>query len=83
LHHNFRNFDPRSTRVVLFDGGRASCRRSAPRLAAKTRRDLERLGIEVHLDTVVTTIDDRGVEVRFGDGSTRRFAARTKIWAAG
>jgi NADH dehydrogenase len=83
LHHNFRNFDPRSTRVVLFDGGTSILPTFGPRLAAKTRRDLERLGIEVHLDTLVTDIDDRGVDVRFGDGSTRRFAARTKIWAAG
>jgi NADH dehydrogenase len=83
LHHNFRHIDPRSAHVLLFDGGQAVLADFGARLAQKTRRDLERLGIEVHLETMVTDIDDRGLAVRFGDGSTRRFTARTKIWAAG
>jgi NADH dehydrogenase len=83
LHHNFRHIDPRTARVLVFDGGQRVLASFGPRLAGKTRRVLERLGIEVHLETMVTDIDDRGLEVRFADGSTRRFAARTKIWAAG
>jgi NADH dehydrogenase len=83
LRHNFRHIDPRSARVVLFDGGESVLPSFGPRLAGHTRRALERLGIEVHLETMVTDIDDHGLAVRFQDGSTRRFAARTKIWAAG
>jgi NADH dehydrogenase len=83
LHRNFRHIDPRSARVLLFDGGTSVLADFGPRLAQKTGRDLERLGIEVHLGAMVTDVDDHGLEVSFGDGSTRRFAARTKIWAAG
>ena len=83
LRRNFRHIDPRSARVLLFDGGHSVLADFGPKLAAKTLRDLMRLGIEVHLDTMVSDVDHRGLEVRFADGSTRRFAARTKIWAAG
>jgi len=83
LHRNFRHIDPRSARVLLFDGGTSVLADFGSRLAQKTGRDLERLGIEVHLGAMVTDVDDHGLEVSFGDGSTRRFAARTKIWAAG
>jgi NADH:ubiquinone reductase (H+-translocating) len=83
LRHNFRRIDPRLTRVLLFDGGSRVLADFGPSLAAKTKRDLERLGIEVHLDAMVSDVDDHGIEVRFQDGSTRRFAARTKVWAAG
>ena len=83
LRHNFRHIDPRSARVLLFDGGTSVLADFGHRLAQKTQRDLERLGVEVHLDAMVTNVDDHGLEVRFGDLSTRRFAARTKIWAAG
>jgi NADH:ubiquinone reductase (H+-translocating) len=83
LRHNFRHIDPRSARVLLFDGGHSVLADFGPKLAANTLRNLRRLGIEVHLETTVSDVDDRGLQVRFGDGSTQRFAARTKIWAAG
>ncbi len=83
LRGNFRRIDPRRAKVLLFDGGSSVLPDFGPRLAAKTRRDLERLGIEVHLDAMVTDLDDHGLEVRFADGSARRYNARTKIWAAG
>ena len=83
LRHNFRHIDPRSARVLLFDGGKTVLADFGPRLAERTRRDLERLGVEVHLETMVTGVDDHGLDVGFADGSTRRFTARTKIWAAG
>jgi NADH:ubiquinone reductase (H+-translocating) len=83
LRRNFRRIDPRRARVLLFDGGSSVLANFGPRLAVKTKRDLERLGIGVQLNTMVTDVDDQGIEVRFEDGSTRRFAARTKIWAAG
>ncbi|MGH9047046.1 MAG: NAD(P)/FAD-dependent oxidoreductase [Acidimicrobiales bacterium] len=83
LRRNFRHIDPRNARVLLFDGGPRVLAEFGERLAAKTHRDLERLGIEVHLQTMVTDVDDHGIEVRFEDDSTRRYGARTKIWAAG
>jgi NADH:ubiquinone reductase (H+-translocating) len=83
LARNFRRIDPRHARVLLFDAGPRVLAEFGPKLAEKTRRDLERLGIEVHLETKVTGVDDGGIEVLTPDGSTTRFAARTIIWAAG
>ncbi len=83
LRRNFRRIDPRRARVLLFDGGPSVLAEFGPSLAAKTRRDLERLGIEVHLEAMVSDVDEHGLDVRSKDGSTRRFSARTKIWAAG
>jgi NADH dehydrogenase len=83
LRKNFRHIDPRQARVLLFDGGPSVLAEFGPRLAAKTERSLGRLGIEVHLHAMVTDVDDHGISVRLEDGSTRRFGARTTIWAAG
>ena len=83
LRNNFRHIDPSSARVLLFDGLQQVLAEFGTRLSARTLRDLGRLGVEVHLDTKVTALDERGLEVTGGDGSTQRFTARTKIWAAG
>ncbi|MGH9043531.1 MAG: NAD(P)/FAD-dependent oxidoreductase [Acidimicrobiales bacterium] len=83
LRNNFRNIDPRKARVLLFDAGDAVLTEFGPKLAARTKRDLQGLGIELHLGAMVTAVDDHGIVVRFSDGSTRAFATRTKIWAAG
>jgi NADH:ubiquinone reductase (H+-translocating) len=83
LRGNFRRIDPRTAKVLLFDGGPAVLAEFGPRLSARTLRDLERLGVEVHLGAMVTNVDDRGLQVRASDGQIKHFAARTKIWAAG
>jgi NADH dehydrogenase len=83
LRRNFRRIDPRSARVLLFDGVNEVLPSFGHRVAARTALDLSRLGVEVHLGTMVTGVDAQGLDVRFADGSTRRFLARTKMWAAG
>jgi NADH dehydrogenase len=47
-------------------------------LSASARRQLERLGVEVHTDSPVTSIDANGVAL-----GARRIASRTVLWAAG
>jgi NADH dehydrogenase len=79
LKHNFRTFDPSDARIVLLEGGGAVLATFPPSLQRHTLRDLERLGVEVHLNALVTGVDETGVEVEGGD----RIEARTKIWAAG
>ena len=62
---------------------RRCCRRSAPSSARKTKKELEKLGVEVMLGAMVTDVDERGIEVKYKDGRTERIDAVTKIWAAG
>src|ERR1700754_5009033 len=47
-------------------------------LSASAKRQLEKLGVEVHLGEAVTAVDDEGVEV-----GGRRIATQTVLWAAG
>jgi NADH:ubiquinone reductase (H+-translocating) len=83
LHRNFRRIDPRTARVLLFDGTESVLAEFGQRLSGRTLRDLERLGVEVHLGALVRDVDDHGLTVQRADGSSARFEARTVIWAAG
>jgi NADH:ubiquinone reductase (H+-translocating) len=82
LKQDFRRIDPTSARVLLFDGGDAVLASFGDQLSAKAARGLERLGVEIHTDSIVTDIDRTGVVVKTGDDE-RRIYARTKVWAAG
>lgn len=78
LRREFRNIDPRQTRVLLVEAGPRILSTFPESLSAKAQAQLERLGVEVLTGQPVTRIDDAGVEL---DG--QRIAARTVLWAAG
>jgi len=78
LPREFRRADPRQANVLLVEAGPRLLPAFAPELSEKARRQLEKLGVEVRLDTAVTRIDDQGVML----GDTPH-AARTVLWAAG
>jgi NADH:ubiquinone reductase (H+-translocating) len=82
LKDDFREIDPTSARILLFDGGKQILAGFGDRLSAKGARGLERLGIEIHTESIVTHVDRDGVVVKSGDDE-RRIAAHTKVWAAG
>jgi NADH:ubiquinone reductase (H+-translocating) len=81
-HHSmlddFRNFDPRETKIVLLEGGPRLLTSFEPDLAARALRDLEGLGVEVHLNAVVTRVERDAVYV-----GEQRIPTRTVLWAAG
>ncbi|HEU4663337.1 MAG TPA: NAD(P)/FAD-dependent oxidoreductase [Dokdonella sp.] len=78
LPREFRHSDPRRSRIHLVEAGPRVLPLMPPSLSERARRQLERLGVSVHLGRAVTAIDDRGVEL--GDV---RIDARTVLWAAG
>jgi len=78
LPREFRRADPRRANVLLVEAGPRLLPAFAPELSEKARRQLEKLGVEVRLDTAVTRIDGQGVML----GDTPH-AARTVLWAAG
>jgi len=82
LKDDFREIDPRNARILLFDGGEGVLATFGDRLSGKAAKELEHLGIELHMSSIVTDVDRTGVVVKQGD-EERRIAARTKIWAAG
>jgi NADH dehydrogenase len=78
LAGDFRNIDPRKARVMLIEAGPRVLSTLSENLSAKARRQLEKLGVEVHTGAAVSDIGD-GYLV-FGG---QRMAARTILWAAG
>ncbi|HEV7490544.1 MAG TPA: FAD-dependent oxidoreductase, partial [Rhodanobacteraceae bacterium] len=78
LANEFRRIDPRSAHVHLIEAGPRVLPSMPEVLSASAQRQLERLGVEVHLGEAVTAIDDAGVVL--GD---KRIATRTVLWAAG
>jgi NADH dehydrogenase len=83
LVREFRAIDPRTARVILLDGADQVLPTFRPSMGARTRRELERLGVEVVLGALVVGMDADGIDARWADGRTARIGAATKIWAAG
>ncbi|HEX5314015.1 MAG TPA: NAD(P)/FAD-dependent oxidoreductase [Gammaproteobacteria bacterium] len=73
-----RRLHGRRARVVLIEAGPRLLPSFPPALAAKARRSLEGLGVEVLTQHAVAHCDDRGVIA-----AGRRIEAATVIWAAG
>ncbi len=86
LPMEFRRIDSRRARVVLLEGSDRVLNSFVPKLSAKARQQLERLGVEVCTGSKVTGIDAGGVtyESREGDATqVHRLPTHTVIWAAG
>ncbi len=83
LKGQFRAIDSTSARVVLIDGASQVLPPFGASLGRKTKRSLERAGVEVVLDSIVTDMDAESVTYRRKDGETVRLEAASKVWAAG
>ncbi|WGT46932.1 NAD(P)/FAD-dependent oxidoreductase [Tessaracoccus lacteus] len=83
LRESFRSYDPASARVILLDGAKQVLPPFGPELGAKTQKVLEKLGVEVQLESIVTDLDNEGLTVRRADGSVEHIESACKVWAAG
>ncbi|GGK77576.1 NAD(P)/FAD-dependent oxidoreductase [Ornithinimicrobium pekingense] len=83
LAKEFRHIDPSEARIILLDAADEVLGSFGEDLATRTRRDLERLGIEVRLGAMVVDVDADGLVVRTRGGESERIEAATKVWAAG
>ncbi len=83
LGRNFRSIDPRHTRVLLLDGGHQLLASFPDSLQRRTVKNLERLGVEIHLGVRVTGVDANGVATGSDDPALQRIPAGVKFWAAG
>jgi NADH dehydrogenase len=85
LRKDFRRIRPESARIVLLEGSPYVLAPFAEPLRQAARRSLERLGVEVRTGSVVTGIDEDGVELEVAQGVSlaERISAATVLWAAG
>jgi NADH dehydrogenase len=83
LHAEFRRSRPEDARVLLFDGGSQPLAAFGPALAAKAAARLGELGVELHMGSRVTSVDQRGLVVTTADGEAQRYEAATVLWTAG
>ncbi|MDO5534444.1 MAG: NAD(P)/FAD-dependent oxidoreductase [Propionibacteriaceae bacterium] len=83
LKEQFRSFDPADARVFLVDGADQVLPPFGPRLGVKTQRSLERAGVEVVLQALVTDVDADSVTWKTAEGESTRMPCATKVWAAG
>jgi NADH dehydrogenase len=78
LARNFRNFNPLDARVILVEGASRVLGAFPESLSASALRQLQSIGVEVRLNTLVSSLDDSGVVL-----GEERIDARTIVWAAG
>ena len=83
LRSEYRRAKPEDARVLLFDGGNAPLAALGPKLSGKVEKALAKLGVELHMGSIVTDIDLNGLTVRDHAGATTRYDAGTVLWTAG
>ena len=83
LRQEYRHIEPEEARVLLFDGGNAPLAMFGPKLSAMAARDLTKLGVELHMGSIVTEADLQGIQVKDHDGNVTRYEVGTILWTAG
>ena len=83
LRRGYRHIKPEDARVMLFDGGSAPLAAFGPKLSAMAARDLGKLGVELHMGSIVTEADLDSIQVKDHDGNVTRHEVGTILWTAG
>ncbi|NYI45000.1 NADH dehydrogenase [Nocardioides aromaticivorans] len=83
LTRDFRAISTRQARVILVDAAPQVLPPFGAKLGKWTQEKLEKLGVEVMLGALVSEVDERGLTVKYKDGSSARIEAVAKVWAAG
>src|SRR5512140_1050713 len=83
LRSEYRHIKPEDARVLLFDGGEAPLAMFGPKLSGLAARQLGKLGVELHMGSIVTHVDPGGLEVKDHDGTVTRYQAGNVLWTAG
>ncbi len=78
LANDFKAIDTKKARVALYEGGDRILNTFSPDLSEHAKKDLENLGVEVHLKSFVTDLKEGNVKV--GD---KWIDCDVAIWATG
>lgn len=79
----FRTISPSDCRVILLDAAPAVLPPMGEKLGRKAQRRLEKMGVEIQLNSMVTAVDYHGITIKDKDGTEHRIECACKVWAAG
>jgi len=82
LPHDFRDVDTSAARIILLEGAPVVLPPFPPRLQRYTQRELEKMGVEIRLNTLAVDMDHDSITVK-APGGLETIRAKTRIWAAG
>ncbi|MEO1583238.1 MAG: NAD(P)/FAD-dependent oxidoreductase [Planctomycetota bacterium] len=82
LPPDFSRADTSNTRIVLIEGGPRVLSAFHERLSARCRKDLERMGVEVRVDTFAREISEESVELEH-EGERETIECGLVLWGAG
>jgi NADH dehydrogenase len=82
LQHEFRRIDPSDAQVLLVEAGDRVLGSYPPELSRKAAESLQRIGVTVRTNTLVTGITPEFVDLHVA-GSAERLPTQTVLWAAG
>ena len=83
LKGSFRHIDPSEAHVILLDAAPAVLPPMGEKLGKKAQARLEKMGVEIQLNAMVTDVDRNGLTVKDSDGTIRRIESACKVWSAG
>jgi NADH dehydrogenase len=82
LPKDYRTVDTHEARIILLEGAGAVLPPFAPKLQEYTKKRLEKMGVEVRLNSLAVDMDHESITVKGPDG-LETIRTRTRIWAAG
>jgi NADH dehydrogenase len=74
----YHQIDPKLTRIFIVEAAPRILGSFSPELASKATRSLEQLGVQVWTSSMVSDVDENGVQI-----GNERIEAATVLWAAG
>lgn len=82
LKNDFKNIAPSKSEIYLLEGLDSILSNYPEKLSSKAKKSLERLGVEVRTNSIVSSIHNEAVYVK-NDEKTEIIQAHTILWAAG
>jgi NADH:ubiquinone reductase (H+-translocating) len=82
LPRDFRDVDTTEAKILLIEGAGAVLPSFDPKLQQYARRTLEKLGVEIRLNTLAVEMDHESITVKGPEG-LETIRTRTRIWGAG
>ncbi len=85
MRHDFRRIDPTQVRVILIEAAERILMHLPRDLSASAQRQLESIGVEIRLNTMVKDIKDQTVTVsaKSKPDALETIGAASIVWAAG